>query len=239
MVRGIQGGYINHAQFQYDQHKECVDVISLIIENENRQHGKAQTSAPEIRHLAYDLHKIAPDLAQEAGLVFEAQGFNDTVQGRAILQNAKDTDTSPSEPVEMTPGEAAPILNMQTIQELNNNWESRFPENEKVWDFAHLRVERSGGLLENGEVSWTKSEVEPFFSVRRFPVCCQSQATQEEIRNSGVMMQEKEKVPTAEEMEERREEMMRRRNEKPKEIYRGSGCNLPFRLGRRSFKRGF
>jgi hypothetical protein len=113
-------------------------------------------STSTLQSMAQDLHRIAPDLAQDAGFNFGG-----------------DIKT-------ITEAEAAALLQMQIIEEASNNWESRFPENEHVWNFAGSRLD---------------FEVVPrltqFFNMRRFPVCCQSSATQTAIDQSGPIVQEK------------------------------------------------
>jgi hypothetical protein len=115
----------------------------------------AQSTAT-LQNMAQDLHRTAPDLARDAGFNFGG--------------NIKT----------ITEAEAAALLQMQIIEEASNNWESRFPENEHVWDFAGPRLDF--------EVVPRLTE---FFNMRRFPVCCQSSATQTAIDHSGPIVQKK------------------------------------------------
>jgi hypothetical protein len=106
--------------------------------------------------MAQDLHRIAPDLAKDAGFNFGG-----------------DIKT-------ITEVEAAALLQMQIIEEANNNWESRFPETENVWDFAAPRLDFE-----------FVPRLTQFFNMRRFPVCCQYRATQTAIGRSGPIVQRK------------------------------------------------
>jgi len=139
---------------------QAEDMMKFIKSNdESRQCPSVDTiarSSATLQSMAQDLHVIASDLAENAGFNFGG-----------------DIKT-------ITEAEAAALLQMQIIEEANNNWESRFPENEHVWNFAGPRLD---------------SEVVPrltqFFNMRRFPVCCQSSSTQTAIDQSGLIVQEK------------------------------------------------
>ncbi|EHL01909.1 hypothetical protein M7I_2092 [Glarea lozoyensis 74030] len=211
--------YLDHAQTQYDQHKECDDLITLAIGDENSQSGCAEISAPNIRHLAYDLHAVAPDLAEEAGLVFQSKDYDDTAEGQAIVREAEETGLPPRAPVEMTTRQAAKLLNMQVTQELNNNWESRFPENERIWDFAAHRIAAQPQKSDDGNTVFAKPAVQKFFSMRRFP--------------------EKSKAATQEDIEAQYESGMSRREERPGEIYRGGKMEPMFPFGETPYQENF
>jgi len=60
-----------------------------------------------LRRMAQDLHRIAPDLAQEAGFQINS-------------------------PTEITEQQAATLLQMQILEEASNNWEFKFPEKQRV-----------------------------------------------------------------------------------------------------------
>jgi hypothetical protein len=132
---------------------------SIKSDDESQERPSVDTivrSTATLQSMAQNLHRIAPDLAKDAGFNF----------GGGIKT--------------ITETEAAALLQMQIIEEANNNWESRFPETEHVWDFARPRLD---------------FEVVPrltqFFNMRRFPVCCQSSETQTTIDQSGPIVQEK------------------------------------------------
>jgi hypothetical protein len=126
-----------------------------------------------LQRIAQDLDKVAPELADDAG-------FPD------------DWD-----PHTMTEEQAATLIQMQILEELNNNWESRFPENEHVWEFATPRVTPvaithtpEGRLLEGSQPLVINPRVKNFFSMHRWPVACQCEKTQRIIFASGPNIQE-------------------------------------------------
>lgn len=93
----------------------------------------------------------------------------------------------------MTDYHAGQLLQMQIIEELNNNWESRFPEKENIWTFAVLNLEPVARELNGMKV---KSVPLPnrYFDMRQWPLECQSKATQALIKASGPIIQEKPKI---------------------------------------------
>ena len=118
-----------------------------------------------LQSLAQGLHKIAPDLAQNAGFDFRG-----------------DVTT-------MTELEAAALLQMQIIEESSNNWESRFPVNEHVWEFAAERVETSIRTVNGREVDFVPKRKQ-FFNMKRFPLCGQSAGTKAAIMKSGPVVED-------------------------------------------------
>jgi hypothetical protein len=118
-----------------------------------------------LQRLAQDLHKMAPDLAQEAGLRITS-------------------------PTEITERQAATLLQMQVLEEASNNWEFKFPEKEHVWDFASDRLETTTRTI-NGRSVQGMPRLAQYFHMRRFPPCCQSTATKEIMKQSGPVVQEK------------------------------------------------
>jgi hypothetical protein len=118
-----------------------------------------------LQRMAQDLHKIAPDLAQEAGF-----------------------QINPG--TEITEQQAATLLQMQILEEASNNWEFKFPEKECVWDFASNRLETTTRII-NGRPVQGISKLAQYFHMRRYPPCCQSTATKAIIKTSGPTIQEK------------------------------------------------
>ena len=118
-----------------------------------------------LQRMAQDLHKIAPDLAQEAGF-----------------------QINPG--TEITEQQAATLLQMQILEEASNNWEFKFPEKECVWDFASNRLETTTRII-NGRPVQGISKLAQYFHMRRYPPCCQSTAMKAIIKTSGPTIQEK------------------------------------------------
>jgi hypothetical protein len=118
-----------------------------------------------LQRMAQDLHKIAPDLAVEAGFRIKS--------GADISER-----------------QAATLLQMQILEEASNNWEFKFPEQEHVWNFASDRVETTTRKV-RGRSVLGRSRLTQYFHMRRFPPCCQSGATKTLIKESGPIVQEK------------------------------------------------
>lgn len=119
-----------------------------------------------LQQLALDLHKVAPDLAAEDPNLLE------------IIKN---------DPASLSEKDAGSLIQMELIQEINNNWESRFPENEHVWDFAAHRVAKV--VLPNSKRT-VKPEVPRFFDMQRWPLPCQGKGNQEKTEPSRVIQEE-------------------------------------------------
>jgi hypothetical protein len=118
-----------------------------------------------LQRMAQDLHKIAPDLAVEAG--FQIQSG-----------------------VDISKRQAATLLQMQILEEASNNWEFKFPEKENVWNFASDRVEITTRMIRGRSVEG-RPRTTQYFHMRRFPPCYQSEATKTLIKKSGPIVQEK------------------------------------------------
>jgi hypothetical protein len=165
------------------------EAIALRLTNQitpadrtQQSQGPTITVSPEansitLQRIAQDLDKVAPELADDAG-------FPDDWY-----------------PLTMTEDQAATLIQMQILEELNNNWESRFPENEHVWEFATPRVTPiaithtpEGKLLGGSQPLVINPKVKNFFSMRRWSVACQSEETQRAIVASGPEIQEKPKA---------------------------------------------
>lgn len=117
-----------------------------------------------LERLAQDLHKIAPELAQEAGFNIDS-------------------------PTQITERQAATLLQMQILDEASNNWEFKFPEKEHVWDFAAKRLQKTTRTI-NGRTLLVQPRLSQSFHMRRYPPCCQSTITKTAIKESGPTIQE-------------------------------------------------
>ncbi|KAH8669549.1 hypothetical protein BGZ60DRAFT_564015 [Tricladium varicosporioides] len=168
LAGGNDDGQENHLA---DQWQAILDTVQNIMPTITKAHHY-ETKAPLVNHphlslqeLVRDLDKITPELAKEYGVVVD--------------DNLEDK-------------QAAALLQMQILEEANNNWEARFPENEHVWDFATPKVEYFN-KLSNSNQAMTKTRSRRFFNMRRFPLCYQSEATQNLIKSSGPVVEEKPK----------------------------------------------
>lgn len=101
-----------------------------------------------LERMARDLNKLAPELAIDAGI----------------------------DPNNMDDRNAGSLLQMEVLEENSNGWESRFPENEHVWEFARPRVALRDRTI-RGRVVQVRDRQKQFFDLCRYPVCMQSQST--------------------------------------------------------------
>lgn len=144
-----------------------------------------------LKSFAIDLNLIAPDLAEDAGI----------------------------NPSTMTELEAASLLQMEILEEASNNWESRFPENEHVWEFARPRVETRDRTV-RGRVVQVRQRQQQFFRMNRYPLPCQCDDTQIAIQQSGPIVQEKPKTEQeAEQTDAELHEVVH--DQRPIELHRG------------------
>ncbi|APA06973.1 predicted protein [Sclerotinia sclerotiorum 1980 UF-70] len=159
--------------------------------------------------IASDLYKVAPD-------IFTDHGLN------------PETLLDPIVPLQERMQYAALMIQTQVIEELNNNWESRFPINEKVWGFARDRLVNPVRTVVAGRTFTEYHQPRQYFSMRRWPPCEQSPASQQVIRDSGPVLQTKitEVVVPEKSSQEKKIELLRQKKE-PKHI--GGGLpNFPF-----------
>ncbi|KAL2060649.1 hypothetical protein VTL71DRAFT_9290 [Oculimacula yallundae] len=96
--------------------------------------------------------------------------------------------TEPEVEVELNTTEAASLIQLKILEELSDNFEPKLPVNETVWDFAEERLATTERTI-NGRKKMFRKQQTKYFSVRRYPICCQTQATKEAIRTSGPVMQ--------------------------------------------------
>lgn len=88
----------------------------------------------------------------------------------------------------ITEEEAAQIIQLQLIEESNNNWESRFPEDEHVWDWVDdplPTTQPADGATPLSSTHDAYNTTRRYFSMRRWPVECQSTSLQAMIKTSG------------------------------------------------------
>lgn len=116
--------------------------------------------------LARDLKDHAPDLVS-------------AVESR-LFENEPQQGTS--QEIEERQIDYAAIIQMKLLEEANKNWESIFPGTEEIWGFASDRLHTTN---QEGQHSTTLPVQKQFFSMRRWPVECQSQRTQDQIAQSG------------------------------------------------------
>lgn len=159
--------------------------------------------------IASDLHKVAPDIFSDYGLNPE-------------------TLTDPSVPSEIRNKYAALVVQTQVIEELNNNWESRFPIQEKVWEFARDRLVNPVRTKVAGRVFTEYHQPRQYFSMRRWPPCEQRLASQKVIADSGPVVQKKivKEVKPIKTNAEKKIELLKKKRE-PTHIG-GGAPNFPF-----------
>jgi hypothetical protein len=161
-----------------------------------------------IQKMARDLSRVAPEILQEA---------------QVTLDETRDNEQ-----------DAAKVLQMEIIQESNNNWESRFPVDYSVWDFAWSR--RQPHQLPDGRtVLYPKKK---FFDMRLWPPCRQGTVTRTAIENSGLVIQKKprEIVPQAKTRQEIFEDLDK---PPPVEQHRGRGMPPFFPFGETPFQEAY
>ena len=155
------------AEIQAESSNRAQQILEEITEKEHDPNAKEIS----LQRIALDLHKIAPDLAAEKP---------------DILQKIQ------ADPDSLTEQEAATLIQMELIQEINNNWESRFPVNEHVWDFAASRLEKTIQLP--GSKKKVAAPVPRYFDMQRWPLPCQGKETQRRIMESGPRVIEEEEA---------------------------------------------
>lgn len=130
------------------------------------QAAVSATVAPDsitIQRLAREANSVAPYHARAAGIAVD-----DTFSDR----------------------DAAAIIQMKILEESSNNFEPKFREKENVWDFASDRLVEEIQTV-NGRKITVRPRITQYFSMRRFPVCCQSEATRTAIAQSGPTLEDK------------------------------------------------
>jgi hypothetical protein len=155
-----------------------------------------------IRKMARDIDRIAPDLAKEDGI--------------KLLEPDQ-------RPGPFTDRDAGKIMQKQILEEANNCWEPRFPENEHVWDWAAPRLTRVVKLPSRATVRVVRRQ---FFNIRRWPLPCQCDATQTKIKTNALTIQEK-PTPTPSAPTLSRAETIVKQKEKLKKEGRHTGIGQP------------
>ncbi|KAF7892734.1 uncharacterized protein EAF02_000272 [Botrytis sinoallii] len=115
--------------------------------------------------IASDLYKVAPDIFTDHGLNLETL-LDSSVPYSTRLQYS------------------ALVIQTQVIEELNNNWESRFPIKENVWGFARDRLINPVRTVVAGRTFTEYHRPRQYFSMRRWPPCEQSAASQQIIKSN-------------------------------------------------------
>ena len=161
-----------------------------------------------LRKMARDLRKVAPDLVEES-----------------LVNLDSDTNERGS----------ATIIQMQLIQEANNNWDSRFPEDEHVWNFAAPRLSLEPVATSN-KGKPTQHRVNQYFNIRRWPVWAQSKKVQSAIKASNLVIQEKPAPPSAEAAEELKSALV---EEVKRERYTGYGGPAMFPFGETPYQQAY
>ncbi|KAH8594786.1 hypothetical protein B0O99DRAFT_175277 [Bisporella sp. PMI_857] len=181
--------------------------------------ASTKRNKPSLQSIALELHERAPDLAAEVPLIL-AQIKND--------------------PKSLSDADAATLIQMELIQEANNNWESRFPETEHVWDFAAARLAKSIKTHGGADVRVPPRQ---YFDMRRWPLSCQSTETQIRIRSGGLKMEEPPAETMAEEAEQDLDDVVQRQNildrKPPVERHTGRGQVPFFPFGETLYQRSF
>ncbi|PBP27637.1 hypothetical protein BUE80_DR001431 [Diplocarpon rosae] len=90
----------------------------------------------------------------------------------------------------ITSAEAAAVIQIKTLREISDNFEAKFPKTDDVWDFASDRLEETTEERDGRKITM-KPRLTQFFSMRRYPICCQSQTTRKAIHNSGPVIADK------------------------------------------------
>ncbi|KAF7949933.1 uncharacterized protein EAE97_003442 [Botrytis byssoidea] len=158
--------------------------------------------------IASDLHKVAPDIFTDHGLNLETL-LDSSVPYSTRLQYS------------------ALVIQTQVIEELNNNWESRFPIKENVWGFARDRLINPVRTVVAGRTFTEYHQPRQYFSMRRWPPCEQSPASQQVIKVSGPVVQVKAvKEPAIRKSKEKKMNSLRKKLE-PVHIG-GAPPNFPF-----------
>ncbi|KAF7913699.1 uncharacterized protein EAF01_000105 [Botrytis porri] len=159
--------------------------------------------------IASDLYKVAPDIFTDHGLNVETL-LDSSVPYSTRLQYS------------------ALVIQTQVIEELNNNWESRFPIKENVWGFARDRLVNPVRTVVAGRTFTEYYKPRQYFSMRRWPPCEQSPASQQVIKVSGPVVQAKVvKEPAVRKSNEEKKMESLRKKQEP--VHVGGGPpNFPF-----------
>ncbi|KAF7958583.1 hypothetical protein EAE96_002123 [Botrytis aclada] len=159
--------------------------------------------------IASDLYKVAPDIFTDYGLNLETL-LDSSVPYSTRLQYS------------------ALVIQTQVIEELNNNWESRFPIKENVWGFAHDRLTIPVSTVVAGRTFEEYYQPRQYFSMRRWPPCEQNSSGQQVIRDSGPVVQVKPvKQPAIKKSNEEKKMDVLREKQEPVHIG-GVPPNFPF-----------
>ncbi|KAF4627606.1 hypothetical protein G7Y89_g10551 [Cudoniella acicularis] len=198
---------------QYSGILTTVENMNTVTEEDCDQEDAPiiESTKTSLQELAVQLDKVAPELAEEAGITVDSN---------------------------MTDAEAAALVQMQIIEEANNNWESRFPENEHVWEFAAPRIESAQEEFRNHPLVGAP-RLKRFFNMRRFPPCCQSTETKTAIEASGPEIQEKPKPKTPKPTQTQSGIDAEMQLDRPIELHRGMNQAPFFPFGETPYQEAF
>lgn len=210
----------------YMQH-EFIEKSKLEMDRLAAKRGlKTDSTAPDdssakdvsLRRMARDLNAIAPDLLKEAGITPDNPLDNDWL------------DT-------LTEKDAATVIQMQILEEANNCWEPRFPQDEHIWDFASSRL-NSGETGPHGDR--VRAPGHAYFDIRRWPLSDQTQEVQDRITGNGLEIQEK-PVPPKPYSPKTRAQIIADRKKQLREEGRHTGKGQPpsFLLGETPFQQSW
>jgi len=162
-----------HQVLQAKDHADGRMREDLILPGETRAPNVATPNPNNISlvDIARELNRLAPELATDPP---------STINVNNLL-----ADSETSRLIELKLQDANRLIHKQVVEELNNNWESRFPENEPVWDYARPRLATYDYVNDNGKTERVRYQVRNFFSLRRWPPQCQSAENQQIILASG------------------------------------------------------
>ncbi|QSZ30852.1 hypothetical protein DSL72_000410 [Monilinia vaccinii-corymbosi] len=164
----------------------CLDIVNLsyqrtLLRSEGKPLYPGEPNVPpatpnpndvNLLRIASDLHHVAPDIFTSHGL-------------------KPDTLLDASIPLKTRTQYAAQMIQSQVLEELNNNWESRFPVHEKVWGFARDRLINPVQTVVAGRIFTEFHRPRQYFSMRRWPPCEQGPESQRVIGESGPVVQAK------------------------------------------------
>lgn len=165
-LQTIQNPQLSPAQALTEQTNSAAHAFRLMSEVTPAQRGQ-HTAPPTVDTNLITLRRLAEDAIREYPKIAKDTGYN---------LKALEED------------QAGALLQMKMVEEASNNWESKFPVQEKVWDFAADRLVPET-RTNHGRTIEVKPMLTQFFSMRRFPTCCQSTATQTIIKQSGPTLQ--------------------------------------------------
>ena len=209
----------NTALAQTLKHMQVINPQHAVEDGaEDALEAPAAPSGKEIslKKIARDLVKVAPELVKDAGLDFSIRSMST-----------------------MTNKEAAKLVQMQLIEESNNNWESRFPENEHVWDWVDDPLQITEGVNSQALGGRTRDSTKQFFSMRKWPVDCQSLERQAMIKTSDPTFPDEVEDPQPVPESTAEQRMAKMMGPPPRERYTGRRERPYFPFGETPYQQAF